>query len=131
MPTPQTNKLSAIDFYRMMFDEGKPREAVARYVGDTYIQHNPHVPDGPEPFIAYFEQMAVEYPAKRAVVARAVAEGDLVVLHLHHIWPNADGTTTENAVVDIFRFDAGGKIVEHWDVIQAVPSEPANKNTMF
>ena len=131
MSTPEANKRSAIEFYRMMFDEGRPREAVARYVGATYIQHNPHVPDGPEPFIGYFEQMAVEYPNKRAVVARAVAEGDLVVLHLHHVWPRADGTTMENAVVDIFRFDEAGKIVEHWDVIQPVPAEPANDNTMF
>jgi predicted SnoaL-like aldol condensation-catalyzing enzyme len=37
----------------------------------------------------------------------------------------------ETAGVDIFRFDADGKIVEHWDVLQAVPASSSNPNTMF
>jgi len=33
--------------------------------------------------------------------------------------------------IDIFRFDGDGKIVEHWDVLQRVPSHSENANSMF
>ena len=59
------NQRVAVDFYDLMFNQGKPREAVTRYVGDEYIQHNPKVADGKEAFIAYFEKMATEFPRKR------------------------------------------------------------------
>ena len=124
---PDDNKRNAIAFYELMFNGCQPRQAIALYVGDNYIQHNPHVADGKDGFIAYFERMEREFPGKRVIVKRAVAEGDLVVLHCHQIWPGDQ----EYAGIDIFRFDEQGKIVEHWDVLQVVPSEAKNTNTMF
>ena len=41
-----------------------------------------------------------------------------------------DAEERGNAVVEIFRFE-GDKIAEHWDVIQPIPENPANSNTMF
>jgi len=64
----EQNKKNAIDFYRMSY-EGNPRGAVDLYVGKEYIQHNPLVGDGVEPFIEYFERMATEYK-DQAVVAK-------------------------------------------------------------
>jgi len=121
------NKANARAFYDLMFNQCKPREAVERFVGDRYIQHNPHVADGPEAFIEYFERMAAEHPGKVTHFIRAVAEGDLVVLHCHQIWPGSD----DYAGMDIFRFDAAGKIVEHWDVLQVITEGSANRNGLF
>lgn len=89
----ESNKRNAIAFYRMAY-HGEPRKAVELYVGDDYIQHNPLVGDGKEPFIAYFEEMARDYPDKDIEFVRAVAEGDLVALHTHQIWPGNDEYVT-------------------------------------
>ncbi|MDN3667428.1 nuclear transport factor 2 family protein [Algibacter miyuki] len=122
----QQNKANAIAFYKMAY-EGNPTKAVELYVGDQYIQHNPMVCDGPQAFIDYFDRMQREFPVKSIEFVRSVAEGDLVSLHTHQVWPDDDQYIT----MDFFRFNENGKIVEHWDSIQQIPKTATNNNTMY
>ena len=123
----EENKRIVREWHDLAIDQRKPEEAVAKYLGLHYRQHNPGAGDGPEPFIETVKRFAQNFPDFRMEPKRIIAEGDLVVLHSHLILKPGDRGT---AVVDIFRLE-NGKIVEHWDVVQEVPETSANNNTMF
>jgi predicted SnoaL-like aldol condensation-catalyzing enzyme len=114
-------------FYTEAFNEGRPEQAAARALAPSYVQHNPGAADGVEAFVGYVHTMRGRYPALRVEIKRTIAQGDLVVTHSRfELAPGSPGL----AVADIWRV-ADGRIVEHWDVIQPVPEESANANTMF
>jgi predicted SnoaL-like aldol condensation-catalyzing enzyme len=129
MADTNTSRDIVVKFYEAALNEKNPEKARA-FLGDTYIQHNPHVPDGIEGFLRFIRFRREKYPNARNEIKRVIAEGDLVVLHVHSVViPNSPG----RMIVDIFRVE-GGKVVEHWDVIQEIPVAlfpPLNDNGLF
>lgn len=122
----EANRQLVLDFYERFFNRHETAAAAA-VVAEDYIQHNPAVPDGKAPFVGFFTGYFQDNPQSRARIVRSAADGDLVYLHVHSSNGAAD---RGQAVIDIFRVQ-DGMIVEHWDVIQDVPAEAANANTMF
>ena len=113
----ETNKTTVRDFYNLAMNLKKPEEAVAKFMGPYYRQHNPGAGDGPGPFIAFVKEFVRAFPTLHFNFKRLIAEGDLVVVHSHLVRHKDDRGV---AVMDIFRLE-NGRVVEHWDVLQDVP----------
>jgi predicted SnoaL-like aldol condensation-catalyzing enzyme len=123
----QSAKEMVTAFYKMTFYHHKVAEAFKAHVGATYKQHNPLVPDGIEPSVAFLSKRFDTNPQAINEIKRVIADGDLVAVHVHSRLNDGD---RGRAIVDIFRVE-NGKIIEHWDVIQPVPENTQNNNTMF
>ncbi|MBR0873231.1 ester cyclase [Bradyrhizobium tropiciagri] len=122
----EANKKVVLAFYETAF-RGAPERAASEYAGATYIQHNPRVADGTQGFVAFVRGLLTSFPDMKLMIKRVIAEDDLVVTHAHIVKiPGEPGL----AVVDIFRVE-GGKVVEHWDVVEPVPSTALNSNGMM
>jgi predicted SnoaL-like aldol condensation-catalyzing enzyme len=122
----EANKKIVVDFYEKGLNQ-KDYDAAAKYFGPRYVQHNPGAGNGPEGFKRLVGFLKEKFPNSRNEIKRVIAEGDLVVLHVHSKRSPED---RGRAIVDIFKVE-NGKIVEHWDVVQDVPEKSANDNTMF
>jgi predicted SnoaL-like aldol condensation-catalyzing enzyme len=122
----EANKRVATEFYDAAINR-KDFAAASQYLGSQYKQHNPTAADGAEGLRGFIDFLKTRFPNQRGEIKRVIAEGDLVVLHVHST--RGDGTPGR-AIVDIFRIE-NGKVVEHWDVIQDIPAQAANQNGMF
>jgi predicted SnoaL-like aldol condensation-catalyzing enzyme len=120
------NKKLVLAFYEQIIGR-KDLDAALKYMGTTYKQHAPYAADGHDGLRAWLAGFKQAFPNHRYEVKRVIAEGDYVMLHLHGMGgPNPHG----ESVVDIFRVE-NGKVVEHWDIIQAIPETADNANSMF
>ena len=95
-------------------------DAFDELIVEDYVQHNPQAGNGLQAVKAFFAPLG----AVDVEVHRLIAEGDLVAVHSHY-------KTFDMAVVDIFRLNDDGKIIEHWDVLQPIPETTASGNDMF
>ncbi|EKX60024.1 nuclear transport factor 2 family protein [Streptomyces ipomoeae] len=119
-------KAVAVRVLKGVFEDGDTK-VVDRYVRPDYIQHNPSAPDGAETLKGLAGAVTQQFPDLKYDVKRVIAQGDLVIVHSNIVLtPGSRGS----AVFDIFRFQ-GGRIAEHWDVLQNVPESSANGNDMF
>jgi predicted SnoaL-like aldol condensation-catalyzing enzyme len=137
------NKDNILGFYDLVINK-KKSESVARFVSPAYVQHNPLIADGPDALGTFFGQITRERALARVVVHRIIAVGDYVWAHVNFLnLFNDDPLDTGIAGVDIYRMDADGKAIAHWDTLQLVgdpknsapwlaPNVPrANPNGMF
>ena len=122
----EQNKKAVVEFYDKAINQ-KDFEAASKYMGSRYTQHNPNAADGPEGLKAFLGFLKEKFPASRSEIKRVLADGDYVILHVHAV---REPGTRGNAIIDIFKLE-NGKIVEHWDTVQAIPENPANNNGMF
>ena len=122
----EANKKAVVEFYDLALNK-KDFDAASKYFGQKYIQHNPGAPDGIEGFKGFLAFLKDKFPNSKSEIKRVFAEGDYVILHVHSV---REPGTRGRAIVDIFRLE-NGKIVEHWDVTQAVPEKTASGNSMF
>ena len=118
--------VAAVEFLDLAVNQKKVDEAVSKYVAPPYTQHNPQVPDGVDGVRAGITGLVKQIPGLHYEFKRVLVDGDLVAVHSLLFGMGERGS----AVVDIFRVK-DGKLVEHWDVRQAVPESAANNNTMF
>ncbi|WFU30622.1 nuclear transport factor 2 family protein [Bradyrhizobium brasilense] len=122
----EANRKAVLAFYEKGLNQ-KDADAALAYVGNRYVQHNPGAADGPEGFRKFIGFLREKFPNSHSEIKRSFVDGDYVILHVHAV---REPGTRGNAIVDIFKLE-DGKIVEHWDVAQPVPENPANNNTMF
>ena len=122
----ESNRRIVEQFVDAFYRRKNVREAFMSFVAVDYVQHNPTIADGREAAIAALEPM-FSRPEAQFDVKRILVDGNLAAVHLHGR-PSADAPG--GAVVDLFRLE-GGKIVEHWDVLQPMPSHAANAHPMF
>lgn len=122
----EANRAAVLAFYEKGLNQ-KDADAALAYVGNRYVQHNPNAPDGPDGFRKFIGFLREKFPNSHSDIKRSFVDGDFVILHVHSVRePGSRG----RAIVDIFKLE-NGKIVEHWDVVQDIPENPANNNTMF
>jgi len=120
------NKRLVLTFYSHIIGR-KDFEAGRKYMGANYRQHSPYATDGHAGLAAFVKFFKENFPNHRYEVKKVLAEGDMVVLHLHGMGGmNPYG----EQVVDFFRIK-DGKVVEHWDVIQPIPEKSENPNGVF
>ena len=115
------------EFVEVFYRQKKVRQAFETWVHPDYIQHKTSLPDGREPVIEFLEGLMERFPERTFTIHRIIASEDLVAVHYHS---QASQEDLGFAVVDIFRVEAC-RMVEHWDVVQPVPEQSANDNTMF
>ena len=126
--TLERNKANVVAYYTMAFNDKEPEQAVELYGGADYTQHNPLADNGFEAFIGFVNSITGDFPDLNIDIRRVFAECDFVITH--GLLSGAEPVFGElgNKVVDIFRLDEEGKIVEHWDVLAPISESSLNGN---
>ncbi|MHB0774247.1 nuclear transport factor 2 family protein [Halomonas sp. WWR20] len=119
----QRNKDIVMDYYDlMMYRETPDFEGAEKYWDDHYIQHDALIPQGREAIKQFTRELYEKYPERWTQTKRVWVDGNFVIMHLHVI---EEPGTPGLSMIDIFRVEKD-KVVEHWDVFQAIPVDAIN-----
>ena len=121
----EANRKAVLAFYDKGLNQ-KDADAALAYVGNRYVQHNPGAADGPDGFRKFIGFLREKFPNSHSEIKRSFVDGDYVILHVHAV---REPGTRGNAIIDIFKLE-DGKIVEHWDVVQPIPENPADRKSV-
>ncbi|MEM6691835.1 MAG: nuclear transport factor 2 family protein [Planctomycetota bacterium] len=106
-------------------------ETMKEFMSDTYIQHSTNVPNGRNPIAMLFASSVAQYDVK-IDVHKVIVVGNWAMAHVNfRNVDNAEPDDLGTAAVDMYYFGVDGRIEEHWDVLQQVPTYSANENGMF
>lgn len=121
--TEEANRRMIASMINLAWNGEQVALALNLYADQNYVQHNPYISDGVKPLTD--RANAGKLPQRCYDLKFVLAQNDLV-------WVYSEVTETDgvNAVVDMFRV-RDGKMVEHWDVSQAVPDDMPHENGMF
>ncbi len=119
---------NARNLYIQGIEQGEVAEVLEKYMGDTYTQHSTGVGDGKQGFAAFFADFFQRHPRREIRIVRAIEDGPYVFLHVHQ---NLDGGQAQWITSDIFRADEQGRMVEHWDVIDAYMGREEGRDALF
>jgi predicted SnoaL-like aldol condensation-catalyzing enzyme len=122
----EENKKLVLRFMNEFLGEHK-FEVLHELLGPTYTQHNPAIDDSKDGLAGFFREFWKKHPTTVYEIKRIIAEDDLVAIHYHWI---VEQGVFERAIVDIFRIEKG-RLVEHWDVVQPMPTQSVNRHPMF
>ncbi len=122
----EQNKKTVLEFYNAALNQ-KNFDLASQYLGTRYTQHNPAVADGQTGLKNFITFLKLNFPQSHSEIKRVFTDGNYVILQVHSV--RVPGTKGR-AIIDIFKLK-NAKIVEHWDVIQSIPSKTANTNGMF
>ena len=125
------NKNNVLELYELMINTKRSEEGTAKHVMPSYVQHNPLIADGSVALGQFFAKITRDRAKARVVVHKIIAVGDWVWAHVNFLnLFNDDPADTGLAGVDIYKMDANGKAIEHWDTLQFV-GDPKNSAPML
>lgn len=118
----KTNTQTVLAFEETVYNKHEVQQAFEHYIGAGFVEHDarlvadPGSADGAAAERAYRALIAREAADAHRVFTRSIAQGQLVATQ--SLWNRDSRTGDAVSVVDIYRLREG-RIVEHWDVIEA------------